>query len=178
MKMRIQLIIEDEAGQTTTAEIAGIERRLSDELIGLSLEEAKAMTGGVQCAMVEAQARAAIDRGSICPECQAHLRRNGSHRVRYRTPFGRLDLDSPRFYRCRCQVNGRRGFGPIALWLGDHTSPELQYLEAQFAALLSYGASVGILRSVLPRKRPLALRRGSGTGRESVDASTSKPTIG
>jgi hypothetical protein len=74
MKMRIQLIIEDEAGQTTTAEIAGIERRLSGELIGLSLEEAKAMTGGVQRAMVEAQARAAIDRGSICPECQAHLR--------------------------------------------------------------------------------------------------------
>ena len=155
--MRIQLIIEDEAGQTTTAEIAGIERRLSDELIGLSLEEAKAMTGGVQRAMVEAQARAAIDRGSICPECQAHLRRNGSHRVRYRTPFGRLDLDSPRFYRCRCQVNGRRSFSPIALWLGDHTSPELQYLEAQFAALLSYGASVGILRSVLPLEQATSI---------------------
>lgn len=42
MKMRIQLIIEDEAGGATTAEIADIERRQSDDLIGLSLEEAKA----------------------------------------------------------------------------------------------------------------------------------------
>jgi len=42
MKMRIQLIIEDEAGGTTTAEIADIERRQSDDLIGLSLEDAKA----------------------------------------------------------------------------------------------------------------------------------------
>jgi hypothetical protein len=85
MKMRIQLVIEDEVGQTTTAKIAGIERRQSDDLIGLSLEEAKAMTGGVQRAMVEAQVRAAIDRGSVCPECQAKLRRNGAHRVRYRS---------------------------------------------------------------------------------------------
>jgi hypothetical protein len=105
MKMRIQLMIEDEAGGTTTAEIADIERRQSDDLIGLSLEEAKAITRGVQRVMVEAQARAAMDRGSTCPECQAHLRRNGSHRVRYRTPFGRLDLDSPRVYRCRVSGN-------------------------------------------------------------------------
>jgi hypothetical protein len=62
---------------TTTSEIAGIERRQSDDLIGLSLEEAKSMTGAVQRAMVEAQARAAIDRGSICPECQASFDETG-----------------------------------------------------------------------------------------------------
>jgi hypothetical protein len=108
------------------------------------------MTGGVQRAMVETQAREAIDRGSICPDCLARLRRNGTHRMSYRTPFGRLDLDSPRFYRCRCQTSGGRSFSPLALWLGGHTSPELLYLEAQFAALLSYGASAHILGSVLP----------------------------
>jgi hypothetical protein len=64
MKMRIQVIIEDESGLTTTAEIAAIERRLSTDLIGISLEEAKAMTGGVQRAMVETQAREAIDRAA------------------------------------------------------------------------------------------------------------------
>jgi len=52
----------------------------------------------------------------------------------YRTPFGRLDLGSPRFYRCRCQTKARQSFSPLANWLGDHTSPELQYLEGQFAA--------------------------------------------
>src|ERR1700738_1183093 len=52
MRMRIRRIIEHKAGGTTTAEIADIERRQSDDLIGLSLEEAKAMTRGVQRAMV------------------------------------------------------------------------------------------------------------------------------
>ena len=47
MKMRIQLIIENESGLSTTAEIAAIERADTDDLIGISLEEAKTMTGGV-----------------------------------------------------------------------------------------------------------------------------------
>jgi hypothetical protein len=150
MKMRIQLVIENESGVTTTAQIAALERRESDDLIGISLDEAKTMTGSVQRALVESQAREAINRASKCPECQVQLRRNGSHRMSYRTPFGRLDLGSPRFYRCRSQTNTRQSFSPLAEWLGDHTSPEWQYLEAQFAALLSYGVSARILGSVLP----------------------------
>jgi hypothetical protein len=108
------------------------------------------MTGSVQRTLVECQAREAINRASKCPECQLQLRRNGSHRMSYRTPFGRLDLGSPRFYRCRCQTKARQSFSPLVQWLGDHTSPELQYLEAQFAALLSYGVSARILGSVPP----------------------------
>jgi hypothetical protein len=150
MKMRIQLIIENESGLSTTAEIAAIERADTDDLIGISLEEAKTMTGGVQRALVESQAGEAIHRASTCPDCQVPLRRNGSHRMCYRTPFCRLELNSPRFYCCRCQTNARRSFSPLALWLGSHASPELQYLEAQFAAQLSYGVSSRILSAVLP----------------------------
>jgi len=147
--MRVQLVIEDATGTTTATDIAVIERH-TDDLIGLSLEEAKAMTGAVQQRFVEAQARETIERGSTCPACQARLRRNGSHSVHYRTPFGRLILHSPRLYRCRCQAVGRQSISPLAIWLGDHTSPELRYLEAQFAALLSYGVSARLLGSVLP----------------------------
>jgi hypothetical protein len=134
MKMRIQLIIENESGLTATTEIGAIERRDSDDMIGISLEEAKTMTGGVQRALVESQALEAIYRTSTCPDCQAPLRRNGSHRISYRTPFGRLVLNSPRFYRCDCQSSARQSFSPLAIWLHGHTSPELLYLEAQFAA--------------------------------------------
>jgi hypothetical protein len=134
MKMKVQLIIEDKSGSTATTEIATLERGESDELIGLSLEEAKAMTASVQRTLVEAQAREAIDRGSSCTQCKARLRRNGMHRVIYRTAFGRLMLASPRFYLCRCQMRGRQSVSPLAIWLHGHTSPELQYLEAQFAA--------------------------------------------
>ncbi len=127
-----------ESGVTTTAQIVALERRESDDLIGISLEEAKIMTGSVQRALVEGQAHEAIRRAATCPDCQTPLRRNGSHRMSYRTPFGRLDLGSPRFYRCRCQTKARQSFSPLANWLGDHTSPELQYLEAQF------GRSAGV----------------------------------
>jgi hypothetical protein len=113
MKMRIQLIIEDESGRLSTAEIAALERRQPGDLIGISLDEAKAMTGSVQRTLVECQAREAINRASKCPECQLQLRRNGSHRMSYRTPFGRLDLGSPRFYRCRCQTKARQSFSPL-----------------------------------------------------------------
>jgi len=140
----------DESGRSSTAEIAALERRQPEDLIGISLDEAKVMTGGVQRALVESQAREAIDRASKCPECHMQLRRNGSHRMSYRTPFGRLVLASPRFYRCRCQTNARESFSPLGNWLGDHTSPDLQYLEARFAALLSYGVSARILGWVLP----------------------------
>ena len=112
MKMRIELIIENESGARTTAQIVALERRDAGDLIGISLEEAKSMTGSVQRAVVESQTREAINRASKCPDCQAPLRRNGSHRIRYRTPFGRLDLGSPRFYRCRCQTKARRTFSP------------------------------------------------------------------
>jgi hypothetical protein len=111
MKMRIQMIIEDASGAATSTDIAAFERQ-ADDLIGLSLEEAKAMTSAVQQGVVEAQARETIERGSRCQACQALLRRNGVHLVRYRRPFGRLTLSSPRFYRCRCQGLGRQSVSP------------------------------------------------------------------
>jgi hypothetical protein len=46
---------------------------------------------------------------------------------------------------------------PLAIWLGTHTSPELQYLEGQFAALLSYGVSARMLGAVLPLERATSI---------------------
>jgi hypothetical protein len=156
MKMRVQLVIEDASGASNCTDIAAIERHTED-LIGLSLEEAKAMAGAVQRGMIEAQAREALGQNWTCPQCQSRLRRNGTHRIHYRTPFGRLELDSPRFYRCRCQTSTRVRFSPLALWLGTHTSPGLQYLEAQFAALLPYGVSARMLGTVLPLERATSI---------------------
>jgi hypothetical protein len=79
MKMRVQLVIEDASGASTCTDIAAIELH-TDELIGLNLEEAKAITGAAQRAMVEVQVRETINRGSICPAYQQRLRRNGKHR--------------------------------------------------------------------------------------------------
>lgn len=149
MKMKVQFVIEEESGEITTTELVDLERG-AEGLIGLSLAEAKAMNGNVQRALIEAQAREAIAREAVCSECKADLRRNGTHKAAYRTAFGRIELTSPRFYTCRCQSAKRCSRSPLSTWLGSHISPELEYLEAQFAALLPYGVSSRILNTVLP----------------------------
>ena len=149
MKMKVQLVIEDESGGTTTTDLVDIERG-AEGLIGLSLAEAKALNARVQRALIDAQAREAIARGAVCSECKEELRRNGTHRTLYRTAFGRIELISPRFYTCRCQSTQRSSRSPLSAWLGSHISPELEYLEGQFAALLPYGVSARILNTVLP----------------------------
>ena len=47
MKMKVQLVIEDESGGTTTTDLVDIERG-AEGLIGLSLAEAKALNARVQ----------------------------------------------------------------------------------------------------------------------------------
>jgi hypothetical protein len=184
MKMKVQLVIEDESGGITTTDLLDLERG-ADGLIGLSLAEAKAMNGGVQRALIDAQAREAIARGAVCGECKEALRRNGTHKTTYRTAFGRIELRSPRFYACRCQGTERCSCSPLSAWLGSHISPELEYLEAQFAALLPYGVSVRILKMVLPLDNATSItswkrrvcRLGDRLDREAHDAVPIEPQV-
>jgi hypothetical protein len=74
----------------------------------------------------------------------------GHHAIVFRTPFGKLTLDSPRLYRCRCEVACAEKLQPFGGITSRTTSPELAYLETKFAALASYGLSVKLLQAVLP----------------------------
>jgi hypothetical protein len=184
MKMKVQLVIEDASGVTTTTNLVDIERA-AEGLIGLSLAEAKAMNGNVQRALIEAQAREAIARGAVCSECKEGLRRNGTHKTLYRTAFGRIELISPRFYTCRCGGTQRSSRSPLSAWLGSHISPELEYLEGQFAALLPYGVSARILNTVLPLEKATSItswqrrigRIGDRLDREAHEALAVEPHL-
>jgi hypothetical protein len=74
----------------------------------------------------------------------------------FRTPFGKLQLDSPRLYRCPCESEARKTFSPLAELLPEYTSPELMYLETKFAGLVSYGLTVKLLEEVLPIDQALS----------------------
>jgi hypothetical protein len=74
----------------------------------------------------------------------------GAHATVYRTLFGKLELSSPRFFHCQCQPQPARSFSPLAELLVEGTAPELLYLEAKFASLVSYGLSVKLFEEVLP----------------------------
>ena len=184
MKMKVQLVIENESGGITMTEVIAIERA-ADGLIGLSLAEAKAVNASVPRALIDAQAGDAVARGAVCPNCKVGLRHNGSHNTLYRTPFGRIELTSPPFYACRCQGTQRTSRSPLSAWLGSHISPELEYLEGQFAALLPYGVSAHILNTVLPLENVTSItswhrrigRIGERLDREAHDALAVKPQL-
>ncbi|MEX3845495.1 ISKra4 family transposase [Paraburkholderia sp. BR10882] len=168
MQISVQIVVHTEVDeQANITEIARFERDgFHAGSLGLHLEGAKALLGRLQRSMIDAQAAEAIARVSVCPKCGSRLTVKGHHRLVYRSVFGRLSIDSPRLYQCRCCASGRRSVSPLAGCLRERTSPELQYLQTKFAALMSYGLTVRVLEEVLPLEHVLA----ATTIRRRVDA--------
>jgi len=52
-------------------------------------------------------------------------------------------------------LGGQRTFSPLAAVLGERITPELSYLQARFAGLVSYGLSADLLSEILPLGRAL-----------------------
>jgi hypothetical protein len=153
MKLKVQLIIESESGETEVVqEIAKLERHaLRPESLGLTLSEAKALLQELQQVMVTQQIAQYVTQQAPCPECGKRRSRKGEHQVVLRTLFGKLRLDSPRLYPCGCCRNeAHRSFSPLAELLPERTAPELAYLENKFAAVISYGLTAELLAEVLP----------------------------
>ena len=152
MRVRIQVIVESEAGDPPVVqEVAALERGpLQAEGLGLTLAEAKGLLRGVQEAMVAQQAAEFVAQQEGCPDCGKARPRKGRHEIVYRTLFGKLRLDSPRLYECPCRGPARASVSPLAERLPERTAPELAYLEAKFAALVSYGLTVDLLAEILP----------------------------
>lgn len=69
--------------------------------------------------------------------------------------FGALRRASPRWWHCSCTPGETRTFSPVAGALPQRTTPELQYLEANFAGLASYGLSANCWPTSCPLGRPL-----------------------
>ena len=152
MKIRVQVLIESETGNTDAAEsIVCMERdALRPENLGLTLAEAKSILAGVQQFLVARQIEEYIDQEACCAFCGKALRHKGYHPLTYRTLFGKLRLRSKRFYHCECQPQTTKTFSPLTHLLPEHTAPELLYLESKFASLMSYGLSMQMLKEVLP----------------------------
>jgi hypothetical protein len=152
MKVRVQVVIETEAGNPgEIQEILEIERaELRPETVGLTLDEAKTVLERLQQRIVEQQAATYLRTQSHCPHCGAKRYHKGDHTVALRTLFGKLRLKSPRFYHCRCQPHPPRTFSPLAERLPERSTPELLYLETKWASLMSYGLTTKLLEEVLP----------------------------
>ena len=153
MKLKLQLIIESDSGETEVVhELTKLERgSLRPENLGLTLSEAKEFLQEVQRAMVTYQGTGYVTQQIPCPKCGKIQSRKGKHQILLRTLFGKLRLDSPRLYHCGCcSKEEHRSFSPLTELLTERTAPELAYLENKFAAVISYGLTAELLAEVLP----------------------------
>lgn len=152
MRVRIQVVVESDAGEPPVVqEVATLERGpLQPEGLGLTLAEAKDLLRGVQETLVAHQVAEFVTQQVCCPDCGRPQPRKGRHEIVYRTLFGKLRLDSPRLYACPCQQRDRASASPLAELFPERTAPELTYLETKFAALMSYGLTVELLAEILP----------------------------
>ena len=153
MKIRIQVVIEHEDGHETqiVEEVGCLQRGdLFPETLGMTLTEGKQLLANVRRCMVQQQVEAYIAQQQYCGDCGRQHMRKGRKSIMMRTVFGKLQLDSPRFYRCSCQQTQKRSYSPLAQKLPERTTPELKYLQTKWASLMSYGLTTDILEEVLP----------------------------
>jgi hypothetical protein len=152
MKIKIQITIESDEGKPEALqEVAQLNRgSLRPESLGLTLAEARSILAGIEQTVVERQAAEFVAQQRLCSACGQERSCKGRHQIVLRTPFGKLKLESPRLYRCQCDSEDRKSISPLAALLPERTHPELVYLETKFAALVSYGLTVELLKEVLP----------------------------
>lgn len=150
MKFKIQVVIEEDDQQTTVEDIISFEKAFSNiDCIGLSLSDSKQLLKKLQQVMIQTQALAFVNANRRCSECDKNRRIKGHHSIQYRTLFGIVSIDSPRYYHCTCD-NKEGTFSLLKQWLPEHISPELKYIETKWASLMSYGMTANLLKDILP----------------------------
>lgn len=154
MKISVQIIIDHENGKPAIVKpVTEFSREnLAMSTLGLTLNEAKLMLKTMQTEITQSQINQYIDEHKKCNICQKCQPIKGHNQIVYKTLFGKLTLDSPRLYTCKCQKNAKQSFSPLSTILTERMSPELQFLESKWASLVSYGLTSDILQDVLPIK--------------------------
>lgn len=98
-----------------------------------------------------------------CLRCGAALRHKDNRSTVLRTVHGKVTVKSPRLWSCACQRTPRAQghvVHPLSKALSNRVAPELEYLQAKWAAHLPYRKATAMLREVLPPDKGISF---SGT---------------
>ena len=170
MKVSVQLIVhpdDDAAAAPMVREVFSLDRHgLTPDTLGLQLAEAQDLLVAVQETLITHQVRDAVAAQVTCPHCGRPRRHKDTHAIVVRSLFGALRLPSPRWWHCPCRDQPTRTFQPLVAVLPERTTPELAYLQARFAGLVSYGITAKLLGELLPlgrRLHPAVVRRQTQT---------------
>ncbi len=157
MKLILQVMVVADGGDPVVLrEVFSLERgALSLDTLGLGLAEGKDLLAGVQAALAAEQVSVEVAAQAPCPDCGTLRRCHDTRTIVMRTLFGTLRLPSPRWIHCSCRPQETATFSPVAAALAGRSTPELVYLEARFAAVMSFGLTVKLLGELLPLGRTL-----------------------
>ncbi|MGH3601124.1 MAG: ISKra4 family transposase [Pseudonocardiaceae bacterium] len=158
MKLSVQIVVHPDHGEAEPVirEVFALDRdTLTPDTLGLQLAEAQDLLVAVQDTMVDQQIQRAVTAQAPCPHCGRARRHKDTRTIVVRSLFGVLRLPSPRWWHCACREQPTRTFQPLAQLLPERTTPELTYLQARFAGLVSYGITAELLGELLPLGRKL-----------------------
>ena len=148
MPSKTIVAMEEQCGATDTP-VCGL---------GLTIMDGKNLLGTVQKHLVESEVKIIFSQHANCKKCATPLKRKDVRPVVCPTLFGKYSLESERFFACdQCGDQPKKSFSPLADALSTHTHPELAYLQARWASLISYGQSLRLLEDVLPIEGAISL---------------------
>ncbi len=159
MRLIIEARLEAEntdatATPTEAMIVAVVERRdRSVADLGLTLAEGRAMLAEVQSVLVAQQAAAWLADKAVCRRCGLALAHKDSRSIVLRTVFGKIEVPSPRLWACSCVTKRgqpRHSESPLCKAVPLRVTPELECLQAKWAAHLPYRQATELLREVLP----------------------------
>jgi hypothetical protein len=157
VKITVRIAVDTgDATEPADIEVLAIAREdLALDTLGLHLAEAHELLGAVQDVLVTAQVKHALDQHRCCPDCGRAFRDKDTKKINIATLYGAVTLDSPRYLTCSCQRQDAATFSPLPGVLAGHTTPELAYAQARFAAVMSYNQAAALLGEVFPLGRTL-----------------------
>jgi hypothetical protein len=171
--------LEDNGGGSVPIRLVEFERVNGGlKHLGLSLAEGKSLVYEAQRALVNAQGHGFVVAASNCLQCGAALSIKAKHKIRYRTVFGKMTIDSPQPSVCKCSQDTRReSFSPLAVALPGRVSPELEYLQVKWTAHRPYAVATALLKETLPVDQAISTSRlrncAWAVGQELDDATES-----
>jgi hypothetical protein len=144
--------------------LAVVERRDSSlAQLGLTLAEGRSLLVKVQAELVSKQVEWWLSGQTHCRRCGAALSHKDSRSTVLRTVYGKVTVKSARLWSCACQRTARtprRVVHPLSKALTNRVTPELEYLQAKWAAHLPYRQATAMLKEVLPLDKGISF---SGT---------------
>jgi hypothetical protein len=130
MKFRIEVVIEEEAGQQQR--IVVMEKHCGSPdaslaCLGLTLWNGKALLRMIQQHLIETEVQAISRQQANCPACATPLKRKVARLIVYGALFGEFSLPNERFFAGACSKDeGKKSFSPLTTALSMHTHPELR----------------------------------------------------